>query len=817
MATKDTDQALKRIETPLRLTLLGLWAERLTLAFWPLWTITLAAVAAISFGLQDILPMEVAWFGMVLTVLGWVWALVHGVLAFSRPTRTEALIRLDSRLPGQPIAALQDTQVIGAGDDASRAVWAAHRARMAARAAGAKPVEPNLRLSARDPFALRYVALTALVMALLFGSIWRVASVNAMAPGGGGVNTATGPAWEGWAQPPAYTGKPALYLNDQTADVLTLPVGTRLQIRMYGEPGALILSETVSGSTDATPASQATHDFKVMQSGKLAIQGEGGQEWRVVATPDAPPAVTPAQDIGREADGRFKQKFTATDDYGVTKGEVSIALDLPAVDRIYGLATDPDPQEPVVLDLPLPLKGNRAAIDATLVDDLSENVLANLPVTLTYQVSDAAGQTGAAEPIHAVLPGKRFFDPLAAALIEMRRDILWARANAPRTVQVLKAITNAPDGFITNQKAYLRLRVAIKRLDAEAANLSDTTRDEVAAELWQVALLIEEGDLQTAKARLDHAQDRLNEAIRRGASQEEIQDLMDEMRQALNDYLEEQGKNAPEDPNDETSRNDQGPTITQDQMQQMLDKLQQLMEEGKTAEAQQLMDQLRQMMENMRVVKGDGQGQGGPGKQAMKDLGDTLRDQQGLADDSFRDLQDGQMGQDGPSKDGKSLAERQQELRDRLDQLKKDGDLPGKNSDKGKSGRQKLDDAGRAMDEAEQALRDGDLPGALDKQAEAMDQMRKGMRDFGDALAEADRKEGTAPQTETAKNPDPNGTRDPLGRDNSAHIGSDKNLLQGEDVYRRAQELLNEIRKRSGDQSRPENERSYLKRLLDLF
>ncbi|MBH1974422.1 MAG: DUF4175 family protein, partial [Rhodobacteraceae bacterium] len=487
MAPKDTDQALKRIETPLRLTLLGLWAERLTFAFWPLWTITIAAVAAISFGLQDIPPMEVAWFVMVLTVLGWLWALVHGVRSFARPTRTEALIRLDSRLPGQPIAALQDTQVIGAGDAASKAVWAAHRARMAARAAGAKPVEPNLRLAARDPFALRYVALTALVMALMFGSIWRVASVNAMAPGGG-VNTATGPAWEGWAQPPAYTGKPALYLNDQTADVLTLPVGTRLQIRMYGEPGALILSETVSGSTDATPASQAAHDFKVMQSGKLAIQGEGGQEWRVVATPDAPPTVMPAQEIGREADGRFKQKFTATDDYGVTKGEVGIALDLAAVDRIYGLATDPDAQKPVVLDLPLPQKGNRAAIEAMLVDDLSENVLANLPVTLTYQVSDAAGQTGTAEPIRTTLPGKRFFDPLAAALIEMRRDILWARANAPRTVQVLKAITYQPEGLFTNQKAYLRLRVVMKRLDAEAENLSDTTRDEVAAELWQIAL-----------------------------------------------------------------------------------------------------------------------------------------------------------------------------------------------------------------------------------------------------------------------------------------------------------------------------------------
>ena len=53
------------------------------------------------------------------------------------PTRAEALVRLDSRLPGQPIAALTDTQVIGTDDPASLAVWQAHRARMAARAATA--------------------------------------------------------------------------------------------------------------------------------------------------------------------------------------------------------------------------------------------------------------------------------------------------------------------------------------------------------------------------------------------------------------------------------------------------------------------------------------------------------------------------------------------------------------------------------------------------------------------------------------------------------------------------------------------------------
>jgi hypothetical protein len=42
-------------------------------------------------------------------------------------------------------------------------------------------------------------------------------------------------------------------------------------------------------------------------------------------------------------------------------------------------------------------------------------------------------------------------------------------------------------------------------------------------------------------------------------------------------------------------------------------------------------------------------------------------------------------------------------------------------------------------------------------------------------------------------------------------------MLQGEDIYRRAQDILDEIRRRSGEQARPESERDYLRRLLDQF
>ncbi|MEO6298104.1 MAG: DUF4175 family protein, partial [Paracoccaceae bacterium] len=114
------EQALKRIEGPLRLTHLGLWAERLTRAFWPLWTIVIAALGALSFGVQDYLPLEAAWIAIVATSLALAWALYHGLRTFRRPTRDEALTRLDANLPGRPIAALRDSLAVGAADAASQ-------------------------------------------------------------------------------------------------------------------------------------------------------------------------------------------------------------------------------------------------------------------------------------------------------------------------------------------------------------------------------------------------------------------------------------------------------------------------------------------------------------------------------------------------------------------------------------------------------------------------------------------------------------------------------------------------------------------------
>ena len=808
MTQTTPDGALKRIAWPLRLTLLGLWAEALTRALWPLWSVLILGLGLAALGVQDHLPLEANWAALVLGLVGLIWGLAHALRSFRKPTRTQALARLDSRLPGQPIAALRDSLAMGAQDPATQALWDIHRARMAQRASAAQAVEPDLRLASRDPYALRYMALTVLVLAVIFGSLWRITSVASLPVPGGVGQAASGPTWEGWAEPPAYMGKPTLYLNDQTGPSLTLPAGTRIHLRFYGAPGALILAETVSGRTEVPAASDAAQDFTLTQSGRLTIEGAGGRSWAVTVQPDAPPSIAAVGKIDRDAEGRFKQPFEARDDYGVIKGDVSIALDLPAVDRRYGLTIDPEPRPPVVLDLALPMTRDRTKVAQVLIDDLSKDVMANLPVTLTFSATDAAGQTSRAAPLHVVLPARRFFDPLAAAVVEQRRDLLWNRANAPTIVQVLKALTYKPEGLMPDQKAYLRLRVLIADLDKSAAALDIPKRDALAEEMWSIALLIEDGDSASALAAMKRAQDRLSQAIRNGASPAEIDRLMQEMRQALDTYMAQEAQKNAQGLDEPNQPDPQAPKITQDQLQAMLDQLQSLMQQGRTAEAQALMEQLRDLMNSMKVTKGDGSGKGGAGQQAMKDLGQTLRDQQKLSDDSFRDLQDG-------GANGDTLADRQKQLKDHIDQLRRSGTLPGAGDPKGSEGRKALDEAGRAMKDAEDALRGGNVPKALDKQAEALEALREGIKHLGDAMAQKEA-ESSDPN---AQHSGPQGQRDPLGRDGASgqQMAPNHGLLQGQDVYRRAQDLLDEIRKRAGEQGRPDQERSYLKRLLDLF
>ncbi|WP_171100921.1 TIGR02302 family protein [Ruegeria sp. HKCCD7255] len=831
------------------LTHAGLLAEQVLRAFWPFFSVLMLVLAALLLGLHDLVTVETVWGAAVVAVVALVVTAVYGVRRVHIPSRAEALIRLDETLPGRPIQALLDDQAIGAMDADSVALWQAHQARMAARAAQAEPVSPDLRLASRDPFALRYAAMLALVVGLVFGSFWRIGSVAEMAPGT--AQAGPGATWEGWVEPPRYTGLPTLYLADQSGPSLVVPQGSRITLRFYGEVGAHTLTETTS-PTGAELATEPEQDFVAETSGQLKIEGPAAQEWAVQIVADTAPQIAVSGRAEAEAGGQMKLPFDAADDYGVISGTARIELDLDSVDRRYGLATDAEPRDVITVDLPMPITGDRSEFTEDLIEDFSEHPWAHLPVKITLSAQDAAEQVATSEIYQTDLPARRFFDPLAAAIIEQRRDLLWSKENALRVSQVLRAVSHLPDGVFRSETAYLRLRVTLRRLEAfDKYGLKDKQQEEIAQALWDLAILIEDGTLADALERMRRAQERLTEAMQNGASDEEIAELMQELREATQDYLQQLQRLAQE--NGEGGEQQQGQNgesmqMSQDDLQRMMDRIQELMEQGRMAEAQQALEEFQQMMENMRVTQGQGQGGQSEGQQAMEGLAETLREQQGLSDQAFRDLQEqfnpgaqagdsqGNEGRNGGSGRGEShegqgqgtpdgegegqsgqqqsLADRQQALRNELSRQQQG--LPGGGTPEGDAARDALDRAGRAMDQAEDALRGDDLAEAIDRQSEAMEALREGMRSLGEAMAQNQQNQ---PGQGTQEGEAQANSRDPLGRNAGANgsISTDENLLQGEDVYRRARELLDEIRRRTGDTDRPQVELDYLKRLLERF
>ncbi|MDN3712327.1 DUF4175 family protein [Paracoccus cavernae] len=511
--------------------------EELARAFWPLLVVVGLGLAALAFGLTSGLSRNALLAGLVFAGLALAASAGWGLWRFRRPSREAARARVDATLEGRPLSALRDRQALGGEDAGSLELWQAHQARMRAGAEQASPIPPDPQLARRDPFGLRLVGLTALAMVMVFapsGQIGQgIAALGAtfrplpqQAP-----TVESGPGWEGWAQPPAYTRRPTIYLNAlPVEDTLVLPKGSTISFRLYGDDAAV--SQDIGPALAQDKPDPMAPAFVAEQDGVITVSG---RRFAVTVQPDALPVVSAGAQPTRRADGRLVQEFTASDDNGIAAGKALISLDLGAVDRRFGLAVDPEQREEIALDLPLPATGTRKDLRGQLVADLSRHPWANLPVVVRLQVLDGIDQEGQSEPMHTILPGRRFFDPLAAALIEMRRDLMWSRENRIRGAEVLRAVTWQPEGAM-DETLVMGLRGAISTL--EAGPLDDKARDAMAQMLWDAAIALEDGGLSDALARMKQAQERLSEAIRNGASPDEVQRLMEELRAATDAYTE---------------------------------------------------------------------------------------------------------------------------------------------------------------------------------------------------------------------------------------------------------------------------------------
>jgi uncharacterized protein (TIGR02302 family) len=812
------------------LTYAALVAQALMRAFWPLYSIVLATVGLYFLGLAEPLSIEAAWIISLGIGLSLIWAMYRGLRTLSLPTLFDAERIVDKALRNHPISVLRETRFVGTDHLGADALWAVHIDQMQKEAQQAKTQPVDFRLSRMDPFGLRYIALLFATMGVLFGSLSRVADLAISSASAMQIpNVIT---WEGWVTPPDYTGLPQLYLNDLTdRDELELLAGSRILVQFYGAIGDHILTESVSRRIQDVPAAtDQKQEFTIAQSGEIAIIGQNPHVWKVTLRADDRPTVTLDEAFETDFFGVSKLGYRVTDDYGISEIRAKITLDLDKVDRRYGLSVSPNANEPMFVEILLPIAGNRKDFAEIWQSDFSKEVWVHLPVVMTLSARDAAGQWGQSVPMILDLPGRRFFDPVSSAIIEMRRDLLWSLQNTDRVTRMMRMVRYQPETAFRNGADLTRLSAILDALEtAQDDAVLEAKLPEIAEELWSLAIEIEEGDVDDALQRMREAQERLNQAMKNGASPQEIERLMQELKEANENYMRQLRQQSERAERKEFEQSTPGEQMNMDMadIQAMMDRLQELMEQGRMAEAQQALDELQKMMENLRLSENSEGGEGG--QSSAQGLADILQDQQDLSDDAFNDLQeefsnlDGQQGQgeqNGESEQsrgqgenqGSDFADRQGQLRESLERER--SKIEGALGEEGEDAQRSLEQADRAMRRAEEALKNGDLDGAVDQQAQAMDALRQGIRDVNRAerSANSDVQQGNSDQ-HTGQGRDPLGR--PQGGDGSS--GTTEARRDGQDPEAQAAELLEEIRRRAGERERSETERDYLKRLLDLF
>jgi uncharacterized protein (TIGR02302 family) len=836
------ERALKRARGSL------LW-ERLWPALATLAT-ALGLFLALSWaGLWTVLPPVGRAVGLVFFLLLTAVAAIP-LFRVRLPRHAEALRRLD-RVSGEkhrPATAVTDEIAANSHDPVSQALWQAHVERALMSARKLRAGWPSPRLSLRDPIALR--ALTLILVATTFiaagGERWkRVAAAfdwhGVVAPANFRVDA--------WVNPPAYTGRPPVMLTgQQPADgsaamasaPVSVPAGSQLIVRATGNVHLEVtrkggLDEVADTDKTALPAGTEEHRLVIKSDGTASVHGVLGSEqaWTFKVIPDRAPTIALTRDPERQARGALKLDYKVDDDYGVVEGKAIFALkdtDAAGKHPLYG---------PPEFPLTLPQLRTRSGAAQT-TRDLSDNPWAGAEVTVTLTAKDEAGNVGKSEPRELTLPQRIFVKPLARALIEQRRDLALDAGAKPIVLTALDALTLAPEKFTPEAGVYLGLRSIY--YDLQGAKTDDQLR-EVVTRLWDMALQIEDGNVSQAEQALRQAQENLRQALERGASDEEIQKLMQDLRAAMDKFMqalaEEMRKNPQQlaRPLDRNTR-----TLTQRDLNSMLDRLENLARSGNREAAQQLLNQLQSMLENLQMARPGASPDQGDDEmsQSLDELGDMIRKQQQLRDRTYKQGQDSrrdrQLG--GPKPKMGDLQQDQQALKDRmsklLEQLRKRGlgqQQQGQQGQKGQQGQQgqqqgdemgELGDAGEAMGEAEGQLGEGDADNAVDSQGRALEAMRKGAQGLAQQMQQQGQGQmGQGPNGQ----PGPNGRQransntDPLGRplrgrgyDNDPSV-----KVPGEIDAQRARRILEELRKRYGESSRPQLELDYIERLLKGF
>ncbi len=820
-----------------------LWFERVWPALWPAFALAGAWLVLALFDLPSLLP---AWWhtGVLVLLVAAIGASAWwGLRRVRRPDDAEVDRRLEltSGVRHRPLVVLDDRPA--STDPATAELWQAHIARAAAQVARLRAGWPRPGIPQRDGRAMRAALLMLLVTGLvvagpdapsrLLRSVWPGLPQGLAAPAA---------QLQVWLTPPAYTGVAPIFLHpgQQAAPV---PAGSHLTANLTGgasAPGLDYAGEAAEFATLDASSWQAERD--VAQSGVLVVRRRGMElgRWTLNVVPDQPPTVAWSEPPGAAQGRRLQTRlpWTVVDDYGVASLQAELRLkDRPAA-------------PPLVITLPLPGGAPKKA-RGTGLQDLTANPWAGLPVVATLVAKDVPGQKAASAEATFVLPERPFKNPVARAVLDVRKRLSVAPEEHGQAASDLSALGDAPAAFDNNSGVFLALTstAALLEKSGEPADVA-----EAQSRLWSLALQLENDAVSRTAQAVQAARQALEQSVQKG-DKTDMDRKAEALRREIQKHLEALADKARKDgtlmPFDPSQR-----TLNQQDFNKLTQEMKDAAKAGRMDEAQQKMEQLEKMLDQLK------QAEANPSQDRQQARQQRQRGQQqmGAAEDmvqregTMKGHATGREASDdkpGRETDGKQ----QHALRRALGQMMQNfGDLAGKVPDA-------LSQADIAMDQAGQALGKGDDKAAAAAQQRAIDALQKGEQqmsqqmasslgvsvmpgegegrgdgpgdqmagddgqgdDPGDGRGQGGRGDRDADAGENGQEGDqaPDVPRDPLGRPTRDGTSG---RADGGDVHvpdqieqARTREIQSELRRREGERTRPAGELDYIDRLLKAF
>lgn len=803
--------------------------ERALPALWPAMGVAGLFLAIALLGGLLILP---GWLhGLILVGFVAVFAnrLWRGLHRIKPPSEAEASRRLetDSDLPHRPLTVIEDRPAIGVVDPETDRLWRLHLAQAAAAARNIRLRWPRPNMAGRDPYALRIGLGLLLVVGLITAGGNAPSRVtSAFTPDLRGLTNTQSASLELWITPPDYTNLPPRLLasaDPKSATIGDAGLGSRIEVPV----GSTLLAQVSHArrtprlhigdeSLDLESVSQnswrieATLDAVGPRETRIKASRSTLGEWQINVLPDAAPEISFVESPQGTDSDTLQLSYDGKDDHGIVA--VSAEVTWPDVSANQGVQA----VAPVAIELPLPRPDPREG-SAVSIHDLTEHPWAGLEVDIRLTATDGRGQTGQTDRLAVLLPERSFNHPVAREIIEQRRVLALSPASRREVARSLHNIGSFPQRFDNDVVVFLALMTARSRL------VHTRTGNDIGpllSQLWDTALRLEDGALSLTERELAALQEELQQAIENGASDEEIQELLAELQDALDRYLEALAQNLSQalegmDLSLLPEAGEDADLIDREAIQDLLRQLEQMARLGDTESVEQLLERMQQMLQALRDAPNQLQQQSNsPAQEMLRDLQDVVRQQQELQDDVF---QRNQRGDRLSEEEAQRLREAQNEIRRQLGELmRRLGEMTDQIPEN-------LGNAEDAMGDAEGALEGGDLPGALGDQARALAELQQGAQSMAlQMLRQPGQGQGPG-QRQGLAQPGQEGF-DPLGRrlpteNQDQPFGADsaqQGIGDGEQA-RRALEILDELRNRALDQTRPTLERNYLDRLLRRF